>query len=429
MRRRVVVTGIGAVSPIGLSSEESWSSALAGRSGIRTIDIYDPSPLRTHIAGLVPPFDVRDFVEPVHEFLPDNRRLRFGLAATEMALRDAGVAMNRVDPERVGIALGSNELQYDEHVIGGTLANVFDGEKFDEAAWIGELLAHETLPMRQLLQESHETVSYLSCQYGTLGPTASYLTACAASAQAIGEAFRMIRRGAADVCISGGTDSMLTAFDVIGFTNLGALSRRNDEPERASRPFDVYRDGFVLGEGAAILVLESLEHARSRGARIYAEVVGYGTGIENHHLTAMSPDAIGPVTAIRRALADAGLDPKMIGYINAHGTSTVENDAAETRAIKTVLGDHARCIPISSTKSMTGHLVAAAGAIEAMFSVLTLRDQTAPPTINFETRDPECDLDYVPNVARSIEVDYVASNSFGFGGQNVTLVFGREPSS
>ena len=427
MRRRVVVTGLGAVSPIGLSVEESWESVLAGRSGIGTIDIYDPSPLRTHIAGLVPPFDVHDFVDPQHPFHSDNRRLRFGLAATQMALRDAGIEMDRLDPERVGIALGSNELQFDEHVIGGTLANVYNGERFDEAAWVGELLAHESPPMRQLLQESHETVSYLSSQFGTQGPTASYLTACAAGAQAIGEGYRMIRRGAADVCLSGGTDSMLTAFDVIGFTNLGALSRRNDEPKRASRPFDVYRDGFVLGEGAAILVIESLEHARARGARIYAEIVGYGTGIENHHLTAMSPDAIGPVTAIRRALSDAGLAPERIGYINAHGTSTVENDAAETRAIKTVLGEHAKNIPISSTKSMTGHLVAAAGAIEAAFSVLTLRDQVAPPTINYETPDPECDLDYVPNVARPIDVEFVASNSFGFGGQNVTLIFGCEP--
>jgi 3-oxoacyl-[acyl-carrier-protein] synthase II len=427
MRRRVVVTGLGAVSPLGLSVEASWASALAGRSGIRTIDIYDPTPLRTHIAGLVPPFDVRDFVEPRFGFGPTNRRLRFGLAATEMALRDAGLETDWSDPTRVGIALGSNELHFDENVIGETLASVYDGKRFDEAAWIGELLAREALPMEQLLQESHETVSLLSVQYGTLGPTTSYLTACAAGAQAIGEAVRMVRRGSVDVCLTGGTDSMLTAFDVIGFTNLGALSRRNDEPERASRPFDVYRDGFVLGEGAAILVLESLEHARARGAKVYAEVVGYGTGIENHHLTAMSPDAIGPVTAIRRALADAALAPDEIGYINAHGTSTIENDAAETLAVKIALGEHATRIPISSTKSLTGHLVAAAGAIEAVFSILTLRDQTAPPTINYETPDPECDLDYVPNVAREVSVDYVASNSFGFGGQNVTLVFGRGP--
>lgn len=429
MKRRVVVTGIGAVSPIGLSAEQSWASALAGRSGVRTIDIYDPLPLRTHIAGLVPPFEVGEFIEPKFEFHPENRRLRFGLAAVAMALGDAGLALDRSDLERVGISLGSNELHFDENIIGGTLANIYDGERFDEARWIAELLAHETVSMRQLLQESHEIVSYISNQFGTMGPTASYLTACAAGAQAIGEGVRMIRRGAAEICISGGTDSMLTPFDVFGFTNLGALSRRNDEPERASRPFDVYRDGFVLGEGAAILMLESLEHARARGARIYCEVIGYGTGIENHHLTAMSPNAIGPVTAIRRALADAGLDPEQISYINAHGTSTVENDAAETLAIKTVLGEHAKRIPISSTKSMTGHLVAAAGAIEAMFSVLSLRDQMVPPTINYETPDPECDLDYVPNAARAANVEYVASNSFGFGGQNVTLIFGSEPAS
>jgi 3-oxoacyl-[acyl-carrier-protein] synthase II len=425
--RRVVVTGLGAVSPLGLSVEASWEAASEGRSGIRTIDIYDPAPLRTHIAGLVDPFDVGDFVAPKFGFPASNRRLRFALAATEMALRDAGLSIEGGDPRRVGIALGSNELHYDECGVGDSLARVYDGRAFDEAAWLAELEAEESMPLEQLFQESHETVSYLSVQYGVLGPTSSYLTACAAGAQSIGEAVRMVRRGTVDVCLTGGTDSMLTAFDVIGFTNLGALSRRNDEPTRASRPFDVYRDGFVLGEGAAILVVESLEHALARGAKIYAEIVGYGTAIEKHHLTAMSPDAIGPVTAVRRALRDAGLEPGQIGYVNAHGTSTVENDAAETLAIKTVFGEHAYRVPVSSTKSMTGHLVAAAGAIEAAFSILALRDQTAPPTINYETPDPACDLDYVPNEARSIEADYVASNSFGFGGQNVTLIFGRPP--
>jgi 3-oxoacyl-[acyl-carrier-protein] synthase II len=282
--------------------------------------------------------------------------------------------------------------------------------------------------MEQFFQESHEIITLLSVQYDLRGPTSSFLTACAAGSQSLGEGYRLIKRGAVDVCLSGGVDSMLHPLDVVGFNNLGALSRRNDEPQKASRPFDVYRDGFVLGEGAGIFVLEELDHARARGARIYAEVVGVGVGMENYHLTAMSPDAIGPVTAIRRALADARLSPESIGYVNAHGTSTVENDIAETLAIKTVFGEYARRLPISSTKSMTGHLVAAAGAVEAVFTVLTLRDGVAHPTINYETPDPECDLDYVPNSAREIDAEFAASNSFGFGGQNVTLIFRRADS-
>ncbi len=428
MMRRVVVTGVGAVSPLGLSADESWNNARAGKSGIRTIDIYDPTPLRTQIAGLVPPFEINEFVEPRFALESANRRGRFALASTAMAIEDAGLDVTGDDARRIGVALGCNEMHFDESVVGNTLARVYDGDEFDVSRWVGELLASESMPMAQLFQESFEVVSLVSNQFGTLGPSGSYLTACAAGAQAIGEAVRMVRRGTIDVCLTGGIDSMLSAFDVLGFTNLGALSRNNADPAGASRPFDVYRDGFVLGEGGAVLVVEALEHARARGAKIYAEIVGYGTAIENHHLTAMSPDAIGPVTAIRRALFDAKIGPDSIGYINAHGTSTVENDSSETLAIKTVLGDHARRIPISSTKSMTGHLVAAAGAIEAIFSVLSLRDQIAPPTINYKTPDPECDLDYVPNEAREISADYVASNSFGFGGQNVTLIFGRAPS-
>jgi 3-oxoacyl-[acyl-carrier-protein] synthase II len=288
---------------------------------------------------------------------------------------------------------------------------------------VREVLRKEGRPLELFFQESHEIASLLAVQYELRGPAASFLTACAAGSQALGEGYRMIRRGAVDVCLSGGTDSMLHLFEVVGFNCLGALSRRNDEPSKASRPFDIYRDGFVLGEGAAILVLEEFEHARARGAKIYAEIVGFGVGMENYHLTAMSPDAIGPVTAIRRALADARLTPDAIGYVNAHGTSTVENDIAETLAIKTVFGEHARRLPISSTKSMTGHLVAAAGAVEAVFTVLTLRDHVAHPTINYETPDPECDLDYVPNTAREVVAEFAASNSFGFGGQNVTLIF------
>jgi 3-oxoacyl-[acyl-carrier-protein] synthase II len=425
MTRRVVVTGLGTVCPVGLSVEQAWAAALAGESGIGGLTLYDASLLKTQIAGLVPDFDLASVVEPRFPVPALNRRLKFALAATEAALGDAGLALDRVDPSRVGLALGSNELHSSETHLGDALATVYDGEWFEESGWVRELLRKEGLEMEQFFQESHEVVSLLSVQYELLGPTSSFLTACAAGSQALGEGYRLIRRGAVDVCLSGGTDSMLHPLDVIGFNNLGALSRRNDEPQRASRPFDVYRDGFVLGEGAGILVLEELEHARARGAKIYAEVVGFGVGMENYHLTAMSPDAIGPVTAIRRALADARLEPEAIGYVNAHGTSTIENDIAETLAIKTVFGEHARRMPISSTKSMTGHLVAAAGAVEAIFTVLALRDGVVHPTVNYETPDPECDLDYVPNAAREVDAEYAASNSFGFGGQNVTLVFRR----
>jgi 3-oxoacyl-[acyl-carrier-protein] synthase II len=425
MTRRVVITGLGTVCPVGLSVDAAWSSVREGRSGIGPLTLYDASLLKTQIAGLVPDFELSDFATPRFTVPAENRRLRFALAATEMAFTDAGLELDRLDPTRVGSALGSNELHYSETHMGRALARVFDGKRYDESGLVLELLRRENVEMEQFLQESHEVVSLVSVQYDLQGPTASFLTACAAGSQALGEGYRLIRRGAVDVCVSGGTDSMLESLDVVGFNNLGALSRRNDDPTRASRPFDVYRDGFVLGEGAGILMLEELDHAKARGARIYAEIVGFGVGMENYHLTAMSPDAIGPVTAIRRALADARLAPESLGYVNAHGTSTIENDIAETLALKTALGDHARRVPISSTKSMTGHLVAAAGAVEAIFTVLTLRDGVAHPTINYETPDPECDLDYVPNVAREVDAEYAASNSFGFGGQNVTLIFRR----
>jgi 3-oxoacyl-[acyl-carrier-protein] synthase II len=424
VRRRVVVTGIGAVSPLGLTAESSWEAAVAGRSGIRTIDFYDATPLKTRIAGVVDAFDLSSIVTPRVPVPPDNRRVRFAMAAAEMAVRDSGIDLSRLDPRRAGVSLGSNESHFQPEELGLPFTAAFDGATFHESTIGNWILEHED-PTKLLFQESQQIPSLVSIHYGTEGPTTSFLTACAAGSQALGEALRMIRRGAVDVCLAGGADSMFSPIKIVGFGSLGALSKRNDEPERASRPFDAYRDGFVLGEGAGVLVLEELEHARARGAKIYAEVAGYGVGLEIFHLTAMSPDAAGPTAAIRRALDDAGIRPEEVGYVNAHGTSTIENDAAETRAIRNAFGEHAARLAVSSTKSMTGHLVAGAGAIEAVFSIFALRDQTAPPTINYETPDPECDLDYVPNRARAIETDYAISNSFGFGGQNVTLVLRR----
>lgn len=424
MTRRVVVTGMGAVTPLGLTVEASWQGAIAGRSGIREIDFYDASPLKTRIAGIVDPFDVSDYVQPVFPIPADNRRARFALAATEMAVRDSRLDLSTEDPLRLALSLGSNESHTQPEDMGWSFTRAYVGDRYDEGE-IARLMELHEGANTLLFQESQFVPSLLSIQYGIQGPTATFLTACATGSQALGEALRMIRRGDADVCLSGGIDSMFSPIKIIGFGNLGALSRANDTPDKASRPFDALREGFVLGEGAGILVLEELEHARSRGATIHAEVVGYGVGLEIYHLTAMSPDATGPTTAILRALADARLQPSQIGYINAHGTGTIENDGAETRAIRNAFGEHAPAIPISSTKSMIGHLVAAAGAVEAIFSILALRDQIAPPTINLVTPDPECDLDYVPGVARAIEADYAMSNSFGFGGQNVSLVLAR----
>lgn len=424
MTRRVVVTGIGAVSPLGLTAEASWQGALAGRSGIREIDFYDASPLKTRIAGIVDPFELTDYVTPVLPIPADNRRARFALATTEMAVRDSGLDLAAEDSTRVAISIGSNESHTQPEDMGYSFTRAYDGTAYDEGE-IARLMELHEGPNTLIFQESQYVPSLLSVQYGVQGPTASFLTACATGTQALGEGMRIIRRGDADVCLSGGVDSMFSPIKIVGFGSLGAISRANDNPAGASRPFDALREGFVLGEGAGVLVLEELEHAQARGARIYAEIAGYGVGLEIFHLTAMSPDASGPTTAIQRALADAGLGASAIGYINAHGTGTVENDSAETRAIRNAFGEQAPRIPISSTKSMTGHLVAGAGALEAIFSVLALRDQMAPPTINLETPDPECDLDYVPLTARPISAEYAMSNSFGFGGQNVSIVVGR----
>lgn len=424
MKRRVVVTGIGMVTPLGGSVAETWDGMLAGRSGVKTIDFFDPTGLKTRMAGVASPGRITPRL-PIPVPIPDNqRRIRFALESSRQAFFDAGLDAWEGDRERLGVSFAANESHYYPDVFGPIYAAAFADNRYDDARLMEAILA--TVQADEFLyQEAHHTVGLLSQQYGACGPVLSCLTACAAATQAIGEGLRMVERGEADICLAGGADSMFSPMKIIGFSLLGALSQRNDEPERASRPFDMTRDGFVLGEGGGTLVLEDVDHARARGARIYAELIGYGCYQEAHHLTGTSPEATGPTEAILRAMADGEIGPDAVGYINAHGTSTIENDAVETRAVKRAFGERAYRVPISSTKSMIGHLVAGSGAVEAIVTILALRDQIAPPTINLVTPDPDCDLDYVPNQARSIEADVALSNSFGFGGQNATLAFRR----
>jgi 3-oxoacyl-[acyl-carrier-protein] synthase II len=426
VKRRVVITGMGALSPVGVGLDEMWQGLMAGRSGVRTIELYDASALPVRIAGQVPKCDLGPLPATAVAVPASSRRLSFTVAATRMAMDDAGPALESVQPCRRGVSFAANESHPFPELLGPLYASAVTPGGFDEGLLMRSVV--ESVPVEEMLyQEAHAALALLSEILDVRGPVVSCLTACASGTQAIGDGFRMIRRGEADVCVAGGADSMLSPLKIPAYNRLGALSKRNDEPARASRPFDLDRDGFVLGEGAGVLVLEELEHALERGARIYAEVAGYAAYQEAHHLTGASPEARGPAAAMRRALEDAGIAPGAIGYVNAHGTSTPDNDVVETRALKAVLGSHAYRTPVSSTKSMMGHLVAAAGAVEAIVTVMALREQMAPPTINLERPDPQCDLDYVPNHARALVAEYAMSNSFGFGGQNAVLVLRRWP--
>lgn len=420
MRRRVVVTGIGCVTPLGTSPEKLWNNVLAGRSGVGKTTLFDASNFPTTISAEVRNWSIADEGEDPAVWAPRSRHTQFAAGAAKQAVRDSGL-LEKIEPTRFGVYLGAGEGQQDFYRFARmmTAAHV-DGQfllkKFVETA------AKELDPVAELEQEPNMPSGYLAGMFNAQGPNANCLTACAASSQAIGEAAEIIRRGEADAMLSGGAHSMIHPFGVTGFNLLTALSERNDEPERASRPFDLHRDGFVLGEGAAMIILEEYERAKARGANIYGEIAGYGTTADAYRITDQHPEGRGATTCIRMALKDSGLNAEDICYINAHGTSTAVNDRVETLAIKTALGEQAREIPVSSTKSMTGHLVAAAGATELIVSLLTLRDNVVPPTINYETPDPACDLDYVPNTAREHGCKAVLSNSFGFGGQNVTLI-------
>ncbi len=406
-KRRVVVTGIGAVTPLGNDAETTWKNIVAGQSGIDIVTRVNPDDFPAKVAAEVKDFDPSLFMDR-REARKMDRFTQYAVAAALMAVKDANLEIGEHNAERVGVWIGSG--------IGGM-------ETFEQQFEIFQQRGYRRVsPFFVPMMIPDMAAGQVSIILGAKGINSCTVTACATGANSIGDAFKVIQRGDADVMITGGTEAPITKMSFAGFCANTALST-NPDPKTASRPFDKNRDGFVMGEGAGIVVLEELEHALRRGAKIYAEIVGYGATADAYHITAPAPGGEGGVRAMRLALQDAGLQPEDIDYINAHGTSTEYNDKYETIAIKEVFGDHAYKLAISSTKSMTGHLLGATGAVEAIFSVLAIRDGVIPPTINYETPDPECDLDYVPNEARRQTVRAVLSNSFGFGGHNATLIF------
>jgi 3-oxoacyl-[acyl-carrier-protein] synthase II len=426
MKRRIVITGMGSVTPLGMTVEETWRNLLAGKSGIRTNAIFDAETFPTTFAAQVADFDISPYVRDPKVLAKAGRNVRFAMAAARMAMEDAGLRGAKFDPVRFGIYLGSGEGILDFFTLIHSIANGVQPDGKVGITGFAEVGFKRYDAVSELEQEPNMPANHLACEYGLRGPTFSCLTACAASTQAIGEAADLIRTGRADLMLAGGTHSMIHPLGVTGFNLLTAISTEHkDEPWRASRPFDRDRAGFVLGEGSTIMVLEELQHARARGAKIWAEVVGFGTSADAYRMTDIHPEGRGPAAAMRMALADAGCRPDQIDYISAHGTGTTENDKVETLAVKLVFGEHAPKVPMSSVKSTLGHLIAAAGATELMTCVLAIRDQVLPPTMNLENPDPECDLDYVPNAARKAKVEVCLSNSFGFGGQNDSLVVRR----
>jgi 3-oxoacyl-[acyl-carrier-protein] synthase II len=410
MKRRVAVTGIGLITPLGTGNKLTWDGICEGRSGVRTIQKFDPvaADLKTHIAGEVLDFDPNDFMD-AKDLKKADRFIHFAIASTKLALDDANLEITEELSPHVGTLIASG--------IGGmeTLVNTH--------FVLLEKGPNRISPFFIPSMISNMAAGLVSIRFNAKGPNCCTTTACAASAHAIGYAAHMIERGDADIMIAGGTEAPIITIAVAGFNAMRALSTRNDEPHRASRPFDRERDGFVMSEGGGTVILEELESAKKRGARIYAELIGFGMSADANHIT--SPTLDGPIRCMRLALNDAELNPEDVDYINAHGTSTPQNDVNETRAIKEVLKSHAYNVPVSSTKSMTGHLLGAAGAIELAFTVLSLYHGIVPPTINLDYPDPDCDLDYVPNQAREQKIDYALSNSFGFGGTNGCLAFKR----
>jgi 3-oxoacyl-[acyl-carrier-protein] synthase II len=407
-RRRVVITGLGAISPLATGTEESWERLCQGKSAVARITKFDTSDFDVKIAA-----ELKDF-HPEH-FL-DKKKMRrtdpfiqYALVATRLAIRDAGLSINGDNTGRVGVVLGSAAGGLT--MFGANLLTLHN----QGPDRVSPFFIPGFLP--------NMAVGEVSMEFGIRGPSKCVVTACASGSNCIGDALRLIQYDEADAMIAGGSDAYVIPIAVAGFDKMRALSRRNNEPEKASRPFDKDRDGFVIGEGAGVVILEELESAARRGARIYAELIGYGSNIDSFHIT--DPDWENQARCLKLALKDADISPGDVNYINAHGTSTISNDLSETKAIKAVLAEHAKDVPVSSNKSMIGHLLAAAGGVEAIFTVLAIRDSIIPPTINYDTADPECDLDYVPNMARKANIDVALSNSFGFGGVNATLVFRR----
>ena len=410
MRKRVVVTGMGCISPVGNTVEETWSALLAGKSGAGAITHFDSSKHKTRFAAEVKGFD------PVAEFGSREARkmdrfTQFAMVTAARALNDAGLKIDDSNRDRVGVLIGTG--------IGGV------GTMMEQAEILRERGADRVSPFLIPMMISDSAAGMLAIRVGARGPNMSLATACASGNNAIGEAVEMIRRGAADVMIAGASEAALVPITIAGMNVMGALSTRNDDPLTASRPFDKTRDGFLMGEGAGMLILEELECAKSRGAPILCEVSGYGTTDDAHHISAPAENGAGAAISMKLALENAELSPTDIHYINAHGTSTSLNDKSETAAIKSVFGEQAYAIPVSSTKSMTGHLLGASGAVEAIFTIQAIRESILPPTINYSTPDPECDLDYVPNQPRRVAVKHAMSNSCGFGGHNATLVISR----
>lgn len=427
MRRRVVITGMGAITPLGHSPAELYHSQLEGKTGVGPITLFNARAFPTTFAAQVKNFDLGGYVRDPQRWENSGVNTRFALAAAHQALNDANLLDHaKADPGRIGVYLGSGEgIQDFDHLI-PLIAHTYIKERNEmDAVPFSEGGLKKFHAGREFEQELHTTTGHVASYFGLEGPNYNCLTACAASSQAIGEAAEMIRQGDADIMLSGGSHSMIHPLGVTGFNLLTALSTRNQEPTKASRPFDFQRDGFVLGEGAGMLILEDLEHARRRGATIYAELTGYGSTGDAYRVTDSHPDGRGAIACIKAAIADASLRPTDIGYINAHGTSTQVNDKVETVAIKNVFGEAAYQTPVSSSKSMLGHLIAAAGAVELITCVMAIRENSLPPTINYEFPDPECDLDYIPNTARSKRIDHALSNSFGFGGQNISLIVSR----
>ncbi len=409
-QRRVVISGVGLVTPLGTGNEKSWEGLIQGRSAINKISLFDPEASPSKIAGEVKDFVIDDFIEAKEQKKMD-RFIHFGLAAASIAMEDSGLKVTEKNADRIGVIVGAG--------VGGLPAI----ERYEQI--LLERGPKRVSPFFIPMTIINLTSGHISIRFGVKGPNSAVATACASGTHSIGDAFKLIQRGAADAMICGGNEAVVTPLGIAGFTSMKALSTRNDEPGKASRPFDRDRDGFVMGEGAGILVIEELESALNRGAKIYGEIIGYGLNSDAFHITSPAPNGEGAARCMSSTLLDAGIKPEEVDYINAHGTSTKYGDELETAAIKTVFGDHAYKLCVSSTKSMIGHLLGASGGVEAGFCALSIKNGVVPPTINLDNPDTECDLDYVPGKARELDINIAMSNSFGFGGTNACILIKR----